>query len=56
MPHWTSTSFEASSVQADQRLPVSAAQRELFADYMVDIVRDGDDAAVRSFSLTRRRV
>jgi hypothetical protein len=54
LPAWTSTSFEANSVQPEQPLPVYA-KRQLFVDYMVDTVRDGDDAAVRSFSLTRRR-
>jgi short-subunit dehydrogenase len=42
-PAWTNTSFEANSIQPDQPLSVYAERRRIFADYMVDAVKNGDD-------------
>ncbi|MDT0346002.1 oxidoreductase [Streptomyces litchfieldiae] len=45
-PAWTSTAFEANSVQTDRPLQVYARQRHIFEEYMAGAVRDGDDPAV----------
>jgi short-subunit dehydrogenase len=45
-PAWTNTAFDANSAPADQPSPVYARQRQIFAEYMVDAVKNGDDPAV----------
>lgn len=45
-PAWTSTSFEANSIQPDQPLPVYAERRRVFEEYVAGAVRDGDDPSV----------
>jgi short-subunit dehydrogenase len=44
-PAYTSTAFEASSVQPDLPLPVYAAQREIFDQTLAQSVKNGDDPA-----------
>lgn len=44
-PAWTSTSFDANSVQPDQPLQVYAKQRHVFEQHMAAAVKDGDDPA-----------
>jgi NAD(P)-dependent dehydrogenase (short-subunit alcohol dehydrogenase family) len=45
-PAWTSTAFDANSVQPDLPLQVYAKQRHVFEQYMAAAVKDGDDPAV----------
>ncbi|WP_327110975.1 oxidoreductase [Nocardia sp. NBC_01730] len=45
-PAWTSTAFDANSVQPDQPLQVYAAHRQVFEEYMADAVKGGDDPAL----------
>jgi short-subunit dehydrogenase len=45
-PAWTSTAFDANSVQPDLPLQVYAKQRQVFAEYMAGAVKDGDDPSV----------
>lgn len=42
-PAWTSTAFDANSLQPDQPLQVYAAQRQVFEEYMAEAVETGDD-------------
>jgi short-subunit dehydrogenase len=44
-PAWTSTAFDANSVQPDLPLQVYAKQRHVFEQYMAAAVKDGDDPA-----------
>ena len=44
-PAWTSTAFDANSVQPDLPLQVYAKQRHIFEQYMAGAVKDGDDPA-----------
>ncbi|MQY29576.1 oxidoreductase [Nocardia aurantia] len=45
-PAWTSTAFDANSVQPDRPLDVYATHRRIFAEYMADAVESGDDPAL----------
>ncbi|HST82983.1 MAG TPA: oxidoreductase [Kineosporiaceae bacterium] len=45
-PAWTNTAFEANSVPADQPLPVYAEQRQVFEEYMIEAVKNGDDPTI----------
>jgi short-subunit dehydrogenase len=44
-PAWTSTAFDANSVEPDMPLDVYAEQRNVFAEYMAASVKDGDSPA-----------
>ncbi|KRE67739.1 oxidoreductase [Arthrobacter sp. Soil736] len=44
-PAWTNTSFEANSIRPDRPLPVYAERRQVFEEYMIGEIKDGDDPA-----------
>jgi short-subunit dehydrogenase len=44
-PAWTSTAFDANSVEPDMPLDVYAEQRNVFAEYMAASLKDGDSPA-----------
>ncbi|WP_433755585.1 oxidoreductase [Nocardia sp. CA-135398] len=45
-PAWTSTAFDANSVSPDLPLDVYAQHRQVFAEYMADAVKGGDDPSL----------
>lgn len=44
-PAWTNTSFEANTIRPDRPLPVYAERRQVFEDFSIRQIKDGDDAA-----------
>lgn len=44
-PAWTNTSFEANTIRPDRPLPVYAERRQVFEEFSVDQIKNGDDAA-----------
>ncbi|MGX9899156.1 oxidoreductase [Arthrobacter sp. SA17] len=44
-PAWTNTSFEANTIRPDRPLPVYAERRQVFEEFSIGQIKDGDDAA-----------
>lgn len=50
-PAWTNTDFEANNLVGDRPVDAYASQRRVFADYMVDAVKNGDASSVVASSI-----